>query len=421
MDAEYIIDSAAELGEITPLECAALYLINSAYGRVDRLLADKQRMPDDFLQNTARIALSSASPDQRHWVALNSLRSVEILSRGMYGRAEYILQKKIQSDLNKSAPCRLIEGSAENDDTFWTDRVVTTEADVTETAVRTILGRHMGGFLQRLKDDNGRLDKAILWYQQDNGDSFRQLQGSHRATMHTRESLSTKAYELVVKAHKARKRIENKRPVRGAIKKVTKLFAQFKQEDNLRLFVSGHEVELAHPESQFKFILRPLGEPGWLEERSAKGRAHTPYDLSLLTKDDVFISKLCVYFSDTPVLDQLLALSLFVQAGDELKVLEKANFFSFAEGPYGDLTKTLLAAYPSLAVKFPKLRDPVDKPAMLDDLDELSPMRMWGAPFEAEQVHWEPFKGRIEAWVNTWFDPVFSQMLPKAKFLQIAH
>jgi hypothetical protein len=422
MDVQYVVDTSAELAEITPLECAALYLIDPAYRQVDKLMADDRLLPDDFLQNTARQAISLAAPELRHWVALNSLRSVTTLSRCIKERAQYLLQKKIQSDLEKTAPFPMIEGLAENGNDFWAEKMVTTESEVTETVVRAILTRHMGGFLQRLKEDNECVDAAVAWYHKDGGKMFRHLQLSHRATLHDRESLSGTAFAKAVAEQKKRMQIQNKRPVRGAIKKVCKLFAQFRQEDNLRLFVSGQEVQMSHPDSPLKFVLRPLGEPGWLEERSAKGRAHTPYDLSVLTKDDLFIAKLCVYFNDTPVLDQLLALSLFVQAGDELKVLEKANFFAFEDGQRDKAKDALISAYPSLESKFPRARE---VPNGFDYAEVIVPGQRYpiidlGAPFRAEQDHWEPFKGRVEAWVETWFEPVFSQLLPKAHLMQIA-
>jgi hypothetical protein len=422
MDVQYIVDSAAELGEITPLECAALYLLDPAYRRVDMLVANKELMPEDFLQNTARLALSRATPDHRHWVALNGLRSVESLARCMQERAEYLVQKKIQSDLQVTGPYRLVDGMAENSLTFTSDKMVETEAEVSETVVRAILNRHMGGFLARLKKDDERVTEAILWYQNDGGARFRQLQLSHNSTMHNRESLGEAAYAQARQAQKKRLLLENKRPVRGAIKKICKLFAQFKQEDNLRLFVSGSEVELSHPDSTFKFVLRPLGEPGWLEDRSAKGQAHTPYDLAILTKDDVFIAKLCVYFTDTPVLDQLLALALFVQSGDELRVLETANFFGFSESRGTKAKETLLAAYPSLGMKFPQPRvTPADADLELELMPAQGKMRLsMAVPFQVERAHWEPFKGRVEAWVNTWFEPVMSQLLPKVEMLRLA-
>jgi len=418
MDVEYIVDSAAELGQLTPVEHASIYLLDKAYGAVDRMIAGYREMPDHFLQNVARHAFRTAAPEKQHWVALNALRSLPDLARFVQDRASYLVQTKVQADLGKAERRTLIEGLAEKPETFWEEKVIQGEEDVTETNIRTILNQRMGGFIGRLLEDNKRLERAIEWYRLDNGAAFRALQAAHANTVNSRVSLSGEAYARSVVAQKVQFRQENKRPVRGAIKKVCKLFAQFRQEDNLRLFVSGQEVELSHPDSKFKFILRPLGEPGWLEERSAKGRAHTPYDLSLLTKDDVFISKLCVYFKDTPVLDQLLALSLFVQSGEELKVLEKANFFSIPDSS-GEAQKALSKAYPSLSSKLPQVRQAVEVPATTAHQGPVA-LALQSSEFGRQEAHWEPFKGRVDAWIQTWFEPTLSQLLPKADLLRLA-
>jgi len=420
MDVQYIVDSAAELGQLTPVEHATIYLLENAYRHVDRLIAADRILPDHFLQNVARMALRGAEEERQHWVALNSLRSLPDLARYVQERASFLVQMKVQGDLGKIEQCTLIEGLSERMDTFWSEKTIHGEEDVTETKVRAILNQRMGGFLERLYGDNEKLERAINWYRKDGGAAFRRLQAAHRQTLDDRVSLSGEAYDRNEAARKARLRLENKRPVRAAIKKVCKLFAQFRQEDNLRLFVSGHEVELSHPDSKFKFILRPLGEPGWLEDRSAKGRAHTPYDLSLLTKDDLFIAKLCVYFKDTPVLDQLLALSLFVQSGEELQVLEKANFFSFPDH-LGDAQKVLQESYPSLVSKLPQPRvQDAREPRNLVINGETFSLALFDEATERQEAHWEPFKGRVEAWVQTWFEPALSQLLPKAGLLQIA-
>jgi hypothetical protein len=417
MDVEYIVDCAAELGQLTPVEHASIYLLDKAYAAVDRMIAWDRAMPDHFLPNVARHAFRTSEPEKQHWVALNSLRSLPDLARLVQERASYLIQTKVQGDLGKTEPGNLLEGLSEEPESFWQQKVIANEEDVTETNIRAILNQRMGGFLARLFDDNQRLERALEWYRADDGAAFRALQAAHANTVNSRVSLSSDAYARSVKAQKEKFRQDNKRPVRGAIKKVCKLFAQFRQEDNLRLFVSGQEVELSHPDSRFKFILRPLGEPGWLEERSANGRAHTPYDLSLLTKDDVFISKLCVYFKDTPVLDQLLALSLFVQSGEELKVLEKANFFSIPDTS-GAAQKALAEAYPSLAQKLPQVRQPVERLVPAGPAGQIK-LVLENSEFGRREAHWEPFKGRVDAWIQTWFEPALSQLLPKADLLRL--
>lgn len=416
MEVQYILDSSAELAETTPLECASLYLLTPAYEKVQCLINENRQMPDDFLQNTARYALARAPNALQHWVALNSLRYVGRLTQCIKERAEYLVQAKIQKDLFNAPRYSLLPGLAEEESAFWSEKMVETESDITETCVRALLMKHMGGYIARLNQDVALIDKALAWYQKDNGEQFRKMQGTHRATKNDR-TVQFDPVALLSALNKSR--IENKKPARKAIKKVTKLFSQFKQEKNLQLFVSGQEVVLTPPDSDIKFVLRPLGEPGWLEDRSVNGGSHTPYDLSLLTTDDIFIARLCVYFTDTPVLDQLLALTMFVQAGEELKVLEKANFFSFNEEKGKAGKEVLLARYPSLASKFPATRlgaeDGLDLAVMGDAPQRIS----LGREFEERQEQWEPYHGRVKAWVNTWFSPVFSQLLPKAELLAL--
>lgn len=40
------------------------------------------------------------------------------------------------------------------------------------------------------------------------------------------------------------------------------------------------------------------------------------------------MSRLCVFVKDTPILDQILAISVFIRSGDEAHILEMANYFS---------------------------------------------------------------------------------------------
>jgi hypothetical protein len=162
-------------------------------------------------------------------------------------------------------------------------------------------------------------------------------------------------------------------------------------------------VTLSNPNSAFKFVLKPLGVQGWLIDRTQVGRTHTPYELSLYTKDDVYLSKLCVYFDKTPVLDQLLALTLFIESGDELKVLERANWFA-TENWTAEKAQVVLAQYPQLEKKLPRQIQEGDaqRGTVRDTL--------LNTEFFLRE-EWEPFKGRVEQWVSTWMEPAQQAML----------
>ena len=122
-----------------------------------------------------------------------------------------------------------------------------------------------------------------------------------------------------------RRRLEHKK--RSSIKRSIRLLDNFGMEAEARLFISGSgDFYVSHPDSPFKFrftrnrcrILDYTLEPSY----------STPYTLELWTKDDKFVSRLCLLVKDTPILDQVLALAVFIRSGDEAYLLEKSNYFS---------------------------------------------------------------------------------------------
>ncbi|MDO9178672.1 MAG: hypothetical protein Q7U16_10240 [Agitococcus sp.] len=407
MEPDYIIGSSVELGELTPLEAMALTYLKDGQRAIEEMLTSKDATSSHFLPNMARLALSRANESERHFVALASLAEMPGILKFAMERAEYLVQKKVQQDLgivDTSNVWSALRAKTTDTDQEVADTIVTpTEQDITESAVKTILAKQMGSYMQRLEDNVQAIQKALTWKQQNKA---RVLQTVQSQSLRIHQSRETFAQSLRDKKASTLQRSKQKR-ARSAIKKVCKLFSMFQQERSLTLFVSGKEVELAHPASNFKFILRPLDTAGWLEDRSSMGRTHTPYDLSLFTKSNVFVAKLCVYFDSTPVLDQLLALALFIQAGDEQCLLEKANFYAVnyaaTEAGFQFVTQ-----YPSLKHKLPqRLLYPEAHAAdtepnkVKQSLKEIIQRQV--GPGEE---HWEPIKGRVAAWVRTWFSPI---------------
>ena len=78
-----------------------------------------------------------------------------------------------------------------------------------------------------------------------------------------------------------------------------------------------------------------------------------PYKLELYTKTDVHVADLCVYMQDTPVLDQILALSLFIKSGEEDYILEKANWS--IRNCDAVLRQAILLENPSLSSKLKRI------------------------------------------------------------------
>jgi hypothetical protein len=78
--------------------------------------------------------------------------------------------------------------------------------------------------------------------------------------------------------------------------------------------------------SMIKQTLNPIG-------------CHIPYDLIVMSKENVELCNLCIYFDETPVIDQVIATVMHLQFEEgEQKMLETGNFFNKKEDFYTDLT-----------------------------------------------------------------------------------
>lgn len=115
---------------------------------------------------------------------------------------------------------------------------------------------------------------------------------------------------------------------RSSIKRSLRLLDNFGLESEARIFISGTgNFCVSHPSSRFTFKFA-RGSRSILDASSKAQRHNIPYELELWTKDDKFISRLCVIVEDTPILDQVLALAIFIRSGDEDYILRKSNYFN---------------------------------------------------------------------------------------------
>ena len=120
-----------------------------------------------------------------------------------------------------------------------------------------------------------------------------------------------------------KKRLHNIIRAKTSIKKALKLIDNVGFGNEVRVFLGGDSIEVSHPDSAFKFVLT---KPYSVIDKTLSPGASTPYKLELYTKTDVHVADLCVYMKDTPVLDQVLAITMFIRAGDEEMVMAKANW-----------------------------------------------------------------------------------------------
>lgn len=160
----------------------------------------------------------------------------------------------------------------------------------------------------------------------------------------------------------ARKRVKNIHRAKGAIKRALKLIDNIGFGKEVSVFLGGNSIEVSHPDSLFKFVITKRANS--LIERTMHPGFSTPYSLSLYLKSDVHISDLCVYMKDTPVLDQVLAVAMFIRSGDERDILTKANWFSKTQDM--ETREILALEYPYLKDKLGVRYAEENEPQILD-------------------------------------------------------
>jgi hypothetical protein len=140
---------------------------------------------------------------------------------------------------------------------------------------------------------------------------------------------------------------------KGSIKRALKLMDNVGFGNEVKVFLGGSAVEVSHPDSMFKFLLSKSRYSGLIDKTINISGHMIPYKLELYTKTDVHVADLCVYMQDTPILDQILALSMFIKSGDEDYILEKANWTIKDKDPV--LRQAILLEKPCLSNKLKRI------------------------------------------------------------------
>lgn len=100
--------------------------------------------------------------------------------------------------------------------------------------------------------------------------------------------------------------------------------------DDVHVFLKGETLTVQSEKTGLKYrFKRTTGlTVGGLTHGN---HGSTPYALEIFSEDDVYLSSMCVYLKETPALDQLAAMVMYIKAGEETTLIEKANFFSVGD------------------------------------------------------------------------------------------
>lgn len=137
-------------------------------------------------------------------------------------------------------------------------------------------------------------------------------------------NITSNGYNLNIKNNKFN---SVKKTVKNSIKRALKLLDNFGMEEDTKIFLNGKDIEISHPDSLFKFVITKRKYSNIISATEYPSRS-TPFSLELFTKTGIHLANLCVYAEDTPMLDQLFMVAMYVKSGNEEDLLRTANFSS---------------------------------------------------------------------------------------------
>lgn len=112
---------------------------------------------------------------------------------------------------------------------------------------------------------------------------------------------------------------------RRALKKGIRLFAKLFGEQPIKAFLGGSEITISGCRYDYRVA---RSETSLVQHSANPTQMHIPYRMKVVSKDGTLLANGCVVFHDTPVIDQLIALSLHARdAESELALLRETNFF----------------------------------------------------------------------------------------------
>ncbi len=155
-----------------------------------------------------------------------------------------------------------------------------------------------------------------------------------------------------------------KRQSRRLLNRSLTMFSKFFGESAARNFIHGKNLWIRGEHFVWKLKVSPRNIMNFTINPVA---THTPFRISICDQKLNRLADACVLFDNTPVMEQAIAIKVWV-ADDEIALLTKTNIFSFSEaGRNNDFLKS----FPHADV-VPPVREedrPLDDPSIDDGLD----------------------------------------------------
>lgn len=142
-----------------------------------------------------------------------------------------------------------------------------------------------------------------------------------------------KAKAVIVKPNRKKLKLETNLAKKALWKSIL-LFKNLFGEEKIKLFLNGQAFEIEG--YRFNYRISRNKYTGMLEHTKDPWSMCIPYVLEIFSKSNVLLGRGCTVFKNTPVIDQITALLLHIQAGEEEHLLKNMNLNSLTDDFYRD-------------------------------------------------------------------------------------
>lgn len=125
------------------------------------------------------------------------------------------------------------------------------------------------------------------------------------------------------------KLVSNKKQGLGKkiLRRSMNVFKQLIGSNELKAFLNGDGINVEG--HYFNYLMKRNPQVDLVQDAYHPVGVHIPYKLTLLDKESgLEMTDICVYFEGTPAIDQVAAMIMHIQSGEEKAILQKANIFN---------------------------------------------------------------------------------------------
>ena len=318
-EVEYVLDCALECWEINAFDHAVLTLLGDR--KITDGILDHQNRDGRGLRARQGLCLRLDAYAHQLVADLTTTEQASFAAFGMlpeplklFGLAQFLATTNHEDQTVGGAmlPYRRYPRCDRNYDPtprarrrLYSPNAIRRHAKLEEQAIP--LARLLAAGLRRLPPSAPRDADLVLDLLREQRDSHRQAHAAARAKFEAEQRLRFGARTSGVD-----------RRVRKAVRRAALFTAGLIGASQVGAFAQGQAITLPGRSLSLEVA----------RNRSVASTGHGALDVRLCTPDGIRLANICVYFDKTPALDQVAALALHLNAGEEAAILDAGNLFS---------------------------------------------------------------------------------------------